>query len=143
MARYFRGTGHILRFIEFMDVGASNGWRLDDVMPSAEVVRLLGSEFPIEPIDPNYVGEVAERWRYRDGAGEVGVPATGAHRGLPTSGPLSLTTEIPDGAEGVRKVAFTQQVVGTGTAYLAEPVDLVMLSRPDLVAGGGLSLIYL
>ncbi len=71
------------------------------------------------------------------GAGEVVVTATGAHRGLPTSGPLSLTTEIPDGAEGVRKVAFTQQVVGTGTAYLAEPVDLVMLSRPDLVAAGG------
>lgn len=75
--------------------------------------------------------------RWATGAGEVVVTATGAHRGLPTSGPLTLTTEIPDEAEGVRKVAFTQQVVGTGAAYLGDPVDLVMLSRPDLVAGGG------
>jgi putative ABC transport system permease protein len=75
--------------------------------------------------------------RWPTGADEVVVTATGAHRGLPTSGSLSLTTEIPDGAEGVRKVAFTQQVVGTGTAYLGDPVDLVMLSRPDFVAAGG------
>ena len=56
-----------------MDVGSSNGWRLDEVVPSAEVLRRIGEEFPLEPIDPNYPGEVAERWRYRDGAGEVGV----------------------------------------------------------------------
>jgi cyclic pyranopterin phosphate synthase len=73
MARRFKGTGHILRFIEFMDVGSSNGWRMDDVVPSAEVVRRIGAELPLEPIDPNYYGEVAERWRYRDGAGEIGV----------------------------------------------------------------------
>jgi cyclic pyranopterin phosphate synthase len=73
MARRFRGTGHIVRFIEFMDVGATNGWRMDDVVPSAEVVRRIGAELPLEPIDPNYYGEVAERWRYRDGAGEIGV----------------------------------------------------------------------
>jgi cyclic pyranopterin phosphate synthase len=73
MARHFKGTGHILRFIEFMDVGASNGWRMDDVVPSADVVRRIDAAFPLEPIDPNYVGEVAERWRYRDGSGEVGV----------------------------------------------------------------------
>ena len=73
MARRFRGTGHILRFIEFMDVGASNGWKLDEVVPSAEVVRRLGAVYPLEAIDPNYAGEVAERWRYRDGAGEIGV----------------------------------------------------------------------
>ena len=73
MARHFRGTGHILRFIEFMDVGASNGWRMDDVIPSAEVIRRLSEHFPLEPVDPNYAGEVAERWRYRDGGGEIGV----------------------------------------------------------------------
>jgi cyclic pyranopterin phosphate synthase len=73
MARHFRGTGHILRFIEFMDVGASNGWRMDDVVPSREVLDRIAAELPLEPIDPNYAGEVAERWRYRDGSGEIGV----------------------------------------------------------------------
>jgi cyclic pyranopterin phosphate synthase len=73
MARHFRGTAHVLRFIEFMDVGSSNGWRLDDVVPSAEVIRRIAAEFPLEPLDPNYTGEVAERWRYRDGGGEIGV----------------------------------------------------------------------
>jgi cyclic pyranopterin phosphate synthase len=73
MAKHFRGTGHVLRFIEFMDVGASNGWRLDDVLPSADVVAHIHAVHPIEAIDPNYVGEVAERWRYADGQGEIGV----------------------------------------------------------------------
>ncbi|RTL41559.1 MAG: GTP 3',8-cyclase MoaA [Rhodocyclaceae bacterium] len=73
LARHFRGSGHILRFIEFMDVGSSNGWRMDDVVPSAEVVRRIHAEFPLEPVDPNYTGEVAERWRYKDGGGEIGV----------------------------------------------------------------------
>ncbi|MBX6393472.1 MAG: GTP 3',8-cyclase MoaA, partial [Burkholderiales bacterium] len=73
MARRFKGSGHILRFIEFMDVGATNGWRMDDVVPSAEVIRRIDAEMPLEPIDPNYEGEVAQRWRYRDGGGEIGV----------------------------------------------------------------------
>jgi cyclic pyranopterin phosphate synthase len=73
MARHFRGSGHILRFIEFMDVGASNGWQLHDVLPSAEVVRRIHEAFPLAQIDPNYPGEVAERWRYADGEGEIGV----------------------------------------------------------------------
>jgi GTP 3',8-cyclase len=73
MARRFRGTGHIVRFIEFMDVGATNGWRMDDVVPSAEIVRRIGAETPLAPVDPNYAGEVAERWRYADGSGEIGV----------------------------------------------------------------------
>ncbi len=73
MARFFHGTGHILRFIEFMDVGHSNGWRLDDVLPATQVVEQINSELPIEPADPNYRGEVARRWRYRDGGGEIGV----------------------------------------------------------------------
>ena len=73
MARHFRGTGHVLRFIEFMDVGATNGWKLDSVVPSAEVIARIGAQFPLQPIDPNYEGEVAERWRYEDGNGEIGV----------------------------------------------------------------------
>jgi cyclic pyranopterin phosphate synthase len=73
MARHFRGSGHVLRFIEFMDVGASNGWRLDDVMPSRDVLAAIHSEFPLEPIAAQYGGEVAARWRYLDGCGEIGV----------------------------------------------------------------------
>jgi len=73
MARRFKGSGHVLRFIEFMDVGATNGWRMDDVIPSSEIIRMVGAHLPLEPIDRNYPGEVAERWRYRDGSGEIGV----------------------------------------------------------------------
>ncbi|MFQ5545079.1 MAG: GTP 3',8-cyclase MoaA [Acidiferrobacterales bacterium] len=73
MARYFRGTDHVVRFIEYMDVGASNGWKLDDVVPAAEMVEMISAEYPLEPIDSNYSGEVAKRWRYRDGGGEIGV----------------------------------------------------------------------
>jgi cyclic pyranopterin phosphate synthase len=73
MAEHFRGTGHILRFIEFMDVGNTNGWRMDEVLPSAEVIRRIDARFPLEAADPNYTGEVAARWRYRDGSGEIGV----------------------------------------------------------------------
>jgi cyclic pyranopterin phosphate synthase len=76
MARYFRQRGHILRFIEYMDVGHTNGWRLDDVVSAREIVRTIDAEFPLEPADPNYRGEVAERWRYRDGGGEIGVIAS-------------------------------------------------------------------
>jgi cyclic pyranopterin phosphate synthase len=76
MAARFRGTGHIVRFIEFMDVGATNGWRMDDVVPASDVVRMIDQAFALEPVDPNYSGEVAERWRYRDGAGEIGVIAS-------------------------------------------------------------------
>jgi cyclic pyranopterin phosphate synthase len=73
MAERWRGTGHIMRFIEYMDVGSTNGWRMDEVVPSAEVVERISRRWPLEPIDPNYPGEVAERWRYADGAGEIGV----------------------------------------------------------------------
>jgi cyclic pyranopterin phosphate synthase len=76
MARFFRGTGHILRFIEYMDVGHTNGWRMDDVVTAREIVERIDRELPLEPLDPNYPGEVAERWRYRDGSGEIGVIAS-------------------------------------------------------------------
>lgn len=76
MARHFRGTGMILRFIEYMDVGATNGWRMDDVVPAAEIAARIDAELPLEPLDPNYTGEVAQRWRYRDGSGEIGIIAS-------------------------------------------------------------------
>ena len=76
MARHFRGTGHSLRFIEYMDVGATNGWRLDDVVPAAEIVERIDAVFPLEPVAAAYRGEVARRFRYRDGAGEIGVIAS-------------------------------------------------------------------
>jgi len=73
MARYFHGTGYILRFIEYMDVGTTNGWRLDDVVSGAEIVRMIDAALPLEPVEPNYRGEVAQRYRYRDGGGEIGI----------------------------------------------------------------------
>ncbi len=73
LARHFRGTPHILRYIEYMDVGNSNGWRLDDVVSGREMVETLQREWPLVPADANYFGEVAERWQYADGAGEIGV----------------------------------------------------------------------
>jgi len=76
LARYFRGRGVTLRFIEFMDVGATNGWRMDDVVPAAEIVGMLDKEFGVEPVDPLYRGEVAKRWAYKDGSGEIGVIAS-------------------------------------------------------------------
>jgi GTP 3',8-cyclase len=73
IARRFRGTGHIVRFIEYMDVGNSNGWRIDDVVPGREIVETLRGVAPLVPADANYFGEVAERWIWTDGAGEIGV----------------------------------------------------------------------
>jgi GTP 3',8-cyclase len=73
MARHFRGTGVVLRFIEYMDVGHTNGWRLDEVVPAAEIVAAIDAELPLEPVEPAYRGEVANRWRYQDGSGEIGV----------------------------------------------------------------------
>ncbi|MGZ5147057.1 MAG: GTP 3',8-cyclase MoaA [Burkholderiales bacterium] len=76
MARFFRSRGHVLRFIEYMDVGATNGWRMDDVVTAREIVEMIDAEMPLEPADAHYRGEVAERWRYRDGSGEIGVIAS-------------------------------------------------------------------
>ena len=76
MAGHFRNSGVVLRFIEFMDVGCTNGWRMDDVVPAREILEQIHSRYPILQADPNYTGEVAERWRYADGSGEVGVIAS-------------------------------------------------------------------
>ena len=93
MARFFRGTGHILRFIEYMDVGHTNGWRMDDVVTAREIVERVGTEMPLEPVDPNYPGEVAERWRYRDGSGEIGVIASVTHAFCRDCTRVRLSTE--------------------------------------------------
>jgi cyclic pyranopterin phosphate synthase len=73
MAEHFRSTGHIVRYIEYMDVGVTNGWRLDDVVPAAEIIETINAVHPLEPVDPHYPGEVARRYLYKDGSGEVGV----------------------------------------------------------------------
>lgn len=93
LARHFRNSGHILRFIEYMDVGSSNHWKLDEVVPSAEVLRIIGEEFPLAPIDANYPGEVAQRWRYLDGAGEIGVISSVTRAFCDTCTRIRLSTE--------------------------------------------------
>jgi len=93
MARHFKGTGHIVRFIEFMDVGSSNGWRMDDVVPSAEIIRRIHAEMPLVQDDPNYTGEVAERWRYADGSGEIGVISSVTQAFCSTCTRARLSTE--------------------------------------------------
>lgn len=106
LARHFRGTGHIVRFIEYMDVGTTNGWRLDDVVPAAEMIEKLNAVFPVEPIAPNYPGEVARRYRYLDGAGEVGLIASVTQ---PFCGSCTRVRLSPDGS------IFTCLFAGTGT----------------------------
>jgi cyclic pyranopterin phosphate synthase len=76
MAEHFRGSGNIFRFIEYMDVGNTNGWRMNDVVSGREILEAIRSRWPVEPVDANYFGEVAERWRYTDGAGEIGIIAS-------------------------------------------------------------------
>ncbi|MHA7680543.1 GTP 3',8-cyclase MoaA [Cupriavidus sp. PET2-C1] len=93
MAAHFRGSGIILRFIEFMDVGASNHWQMDEVLPSADVVRRIHEAFPLEAIPASYSGETAERWRYRDGAGEIGVISSVTHAFCGDCSRIRLSTE--------------------------------------------------
>ena len=93
MAERWRGSGHIIRFIEFMDVGSTNGWRMDDVVPSATIVQRISERWPLEAIDANYPGEVAERWRYKDGAGELGVISSVTQAFCSTCTRMRLSTE--------------------------------------------------
>jgi len=93
MARRFKGSGHIVRFIEFMDVGSTNGWRLDDVLPARDIVAMIHREMPLEPVSPNYHGEVAGRWRYCDGSGEIGVITSVTQPFCDTCSRLRLSAE--------------------------------------------------
>jgi len=93
MAERWRGTGHIVRFIEFMDVGSTNGWRMDDVVPSASVIQKISSVWPLEPVGANYAGEVAGRWRYVDGGGEIGVISSVTQAFCASCNRMRLSTE--------------------------------------------------
>lgn len=93
MARHFRNSGIIVRFIEFMDVGASNHWQMDEVLSSADVVRRIDEAFPLEAVQANYSGETAERWRYRDGGGEIGVISSVTHAFCGDCSRIRLSTE--------------------------------------------------
>jgi len=134
MARHFRGSGHIVRYIEFMDVGSSNGWRLDDVVPSREVVRRIDAAMPLEAVEPNYTGEVAERWRYRDGSGEIGVIASVTQAfcrdctraRLSTEGRLYLCL-FATGGYDLRQMLRE----GAGDAQISEAIGRIWRSRAD------------
>ncbi|MDP3618603.1 MAG: GTP 3',8-cyclase MoaA [Ramlibacter sp.] len=93
MARHFKGTGEVLRFIEYMDVGATNGWRMDEVMPSAEVVARIHTEMPLVQLEPSAPGETAERWGYADGGGEIGVISSVTHAFCGACNRARLSTE--------------------------------------------------
>ena len=93
MASHFRHSGHILRFIEFMDVGASNGWNMGEVLPSQDIITRIGRLYPLQAVDPNYSGEVAERWRYQDGGGEIGVISSVTQAFCATCTRIRLSTE--------------------------------------------------
>ena len=104
LVRYFKGTGHIVRFIEFMDVGNLNQWKMDHVVPSAEVVERINAVFPLEPADPNYYGEVANRYRYKDGSGEIGVISSVT---VPFCGDCTRARLSPEG--GIYTCLFASQ----------------------------------
>ena len=134
MARHFHGSGHILRFIEFMDVGASNGWRMDDVVPSAEVVARINAELPLRAAEANYTGEVAERWRYTDGGGEIGVISSVTQAfcsdctraRLSTEGKLYLCLFAQQGYD-LRDLLRTQAT----DAQLADAIGRIWRARAD------------
>ena len=134
MAAFFRGSGRILRFIEYMDVGQSNGWRLDDVIPARELPALIHKQWPIEPVDASYPGEVAERWRYRDGQGEIGVissvtqPFCGACTRARLSAEGSLYTCLfATGGTDLRAILRS----GVSDAELRAAIEKVWLARTD------------
>ncbi|TDI89204.1 MAG: GTP 3',8-cyclase MoaA [Chloroflexi bacterium] len=133
-ARHFRGTGAIVRFIEFMDVGTRNGWELSKVVTASEILELIGAEFPIEPVSPNYRGEVASRYRYMDGEGEIGiissvsVPFCGdcSRARLSTDGKLFTCLFASSGAD-----LKTPMRDGASDAELAEIIGRVWRKRDD------------
>ena len=126
LARHFKGTGHVLRFIEYMDVGHTNGWRMDDVVPAAEIVRTIDRELPLVAADPNYTGEVAQRWRYADGGGEIGVIASVTQAfcsdctraRLSTDGKMYTCLFATDGFDlrALLRGGFTDAQIGNGVA---------------------------
>jgi cyclic pyranopterin phosphate synthase len=148
LARHFRGTGHIVRFIEFMDVGTRNGWNLDQVVSAREIAERIGAVLPIEPIDPNYRGEVAERWRHTDGSGEIGViasvtrPFCGSctRARLTTEGKLVTCLFASGGTDlraPLREGASDQELRGIIERVWTRRADAYSEERSRLVQGGG------
>jgi cyclic pyranopterin phosphate synthase len=134
IARHFRGTGCIVRFIEFMDVGTTNGWRMDDVVPASEIVAAVNGEFPLEAVEANYSGEVANRYRYVDGAGEIGVIASVTR---PFCGDCSRARLSADGKLytclfGIKGHDFRAMLrLGASDEEIAEKVRGVWSARKD------------
>jgi cyclic pyranopterin phosphate synthase len=134
MARYFREKGFILRFIEYMDVGSTNGWRQADVVPAAEIINMIDAELPLEPIDPNYIGEVAERWRYKDGTGEIGVIAsvTQAFCGNCSRARLSADGKLYTCLFGIKGTDFRQLLRGGASdEEISQSIAKVWRTRDD------------
>jgi cyclic pyranopterin phosphate synthase len=134
MARYFRGSGHIVRFIEYMDVGTTNGWRLDDVVPAAKIAETIDTELPIEPARPNYPGEVARRWRYRDGGGEIGIISSvtqpfcrGCTRARLSAEGSLYTCLFATRGHDLRRLLRG----GASDEYIAEVINAIWLRRAD------------
>jgi cyclic pyranopterin phosphate synthase len=138
MARHFRRTPVVLRFIEYMDVGATNGWRMDEVLPSAQVIERIHAEFPLEPIDPSCTGETAERWRYRDGGGEIGVISSvtqafcsDCNRArLSTEGKLFLCLFASQGHD-LRALLRGQGIAACSDAEIAAAIGHIWSGRDD------------
>ena len=134
MARFVRERGHILRFIEYMDVGHSNGWRLDEVVPAEEILALIDAQMPLVAVPPNYEGEVADRWRYRDGDGEIGVIAsvTQPFCGTCTRARLTAEGQLYTCLFGVRGHDFRALLRdGATDAQLSERIRSVWHLRAD------------
>ena len=126
MANYFRGTGHILRFIEFMDVGSTNDWKMDAVLSAKEIANTIGNRFPIAPLNSNYPGEVAKRWRYLDGLGEIGIVSS------VTQPFCADCTRARLSAEGsIYTCLFATQGVDFRHALRAGASDAVLLAKID------------
>ena len=134
LARYFRARGMTVRFIEYMDVGHSNGWRTDDVVPAHEIVAMIDAEMPLEALPPLYPGEVATRWRYRDGAGEIGVIAsvTQPFCGSCTRARLSADGQLYTCLFAVRGTDLRGPLrAGAADAVLRSEVERVWRGRAD------------
>jgi cyclic pyranopterin phosphate synthase len=133
-ARHFRGTGHVLRFIEYMDVGNSNKWQMSEVISAAEIRKIIGQEFSIEPVSPDYHGEVAQKWRYADGGGEIGIIASVSQ---PFCGSCTRARLSADGSlftclfasEGHDLRALLRQ--GISDADLSERIRTIWTARAD------------
>jgi cyclic pyranopterin phosphate synthase len=151
LARHFRGSGMIVRFIEFMDVGTLNDWRMDAVVPSEEIVAMIDAELPLEPVSPTYRGEVASRYRYADGSGEIGLissvtkpfcgdctrlrlsPEGELYTCLFASSGLDLRTPIRGGADDAELAAIIRRNWSARRDRYSEERTAITLPRPDKV----------